>query len=106
MVWRWYSIAGVLLIAFHGCCRPGEVLRAVRSQLVLPVDLGQATGPGYLRIQKPKPGRRGMGRIQHAKISDLSVVRLLALFFKDLGIGSALVWRISQLFSTSLGQAA
>lgn len=57
--WGWRRVGAVILIGFHGCCRPGEVLRAQRC------DLGLPDGPGYLRVQKPKPGRRGMGRIQH-----------------------------------------
>lgn len=76
--WGWLRIGAIILIGFHGCCRPGEVLRAVRSQLVLPCDLGLSSGPGYLRVQKPKPGRRGMGRTQHAKTNDEEVVRFLS----------------------------
>lgn len=38
-------------------------------------------GPCYLRVQKPKPGRRGMGRVQHAKISDSMVVSFLRKVF-------------------------
>eukprot|EP00438_Fugacium_kawagutii_P002050 Skav230092 [mRNA] locus=scaffold3264:40338:47439:- [translate_table: standard] len=83
IAWGWLRIAGVILIGFHGCCRPGEVLRAQRAQLVLPCDLGLTSGPAYLRVQKPKPGRRGMGRIQHAKINDDEVVFFLVHVFKD-----------------------
>lgn len=81
--WGWLKIAGVIFIGFHGCCRPGEVLRALRSQLVLPCDLGLSNGPCYLRVQKPKPGRRGMGRVQHAKVSDEEVVSFLSSVYKN-----------------------
>eukprot|EP00438_Fugacium_kawagutii_P024606 Skav200074 [mRNA] locus=scaffold838:451933:457558:- [translate_table: standard] len=69
LLWGWTRVACVLLISFNGCCRPGEVLRACRGQLVLPEDLGQSSGPIFFRINKPKPGRRGMGRVQHTKIN-------------------------------------
>lgn len=68
--WGWRRVASVILIGFFGCCRPGEVIRAERCQLVLPFDLGIRTGPCYLRAQKPKPGRRGMGRTQRAKVTE------------------------------------
>lgn len=79
--WGWRRVASVILIGFYGCCRPGEVLRAQRSQLVLPCDLGLTSGPCYLRVQKPKPGRRGMGRTQHAKITDSDAVAFLSRVF-------------------------
>lgn len=69
VLWSWPKVACVLLIAFYGCCRPGEVLKACRGQLVLPEDLGQEDGPIFFRISSPKPGRRGMGRVQHTKIT-------------------------------------
>lgn len=83
--WKWFYIAAVILIAFYGCCRPGEVLKAVKGQLVLPSDLGMNDGPCYLRIQRPKPGRRGMGRTQHAKINEPEAVRFLIRLFSEAG---------------------
>jgi hypothetical protein len=85
VAWKWHFVAGVILISFHGCCRPGEVLNACRSQLVLPCDLGNVSGPCYLRIQKPKPGRRGMGRIQHAKVAPADVVEFLNKVYRKHG---------------------
>eukprot|EP00438_Fugacium_kawagutii_P027913 Skav231459 [mRNA] locus=scaffold1847:913848:918299:- [translate_table: standard] len=72
--WGWNRVAAVLLISFHGCCRPGEVLTALRRALILPEDVGATKGSAcFLRICKPKPGRRGMGRVQHVKIQDPSI---------------------------------
>lgn len=69
--WSWRRVAAVLLLSFHACTRPGEVLNACRRDVVLPSDLGAEPGsPCYLRILKPKPGRRGLGRVQHAKVRD------------------------------------
>lgn len=69
--WSWHRVAAVILLSFHACTRPGEVLNAFRRDVVLPIDIGTEAGsPCYLRILKPKPGRRGMGRTQHAKVRD------------------------------------
>ena len=77
LMWEWPHVCAVILMAFHGCCRPGEVLNASRGHLVLPRDLACVDGPCFLRIAKPKPGRRGLGRVQHAKIVDEAVVTFL-----------------------------
>lgn len=84
ILWDWIRVAAVILISFHGCCRPGEVLKGCRGQLVFPGDVGQEEGPIFYRIQKPKPGRRGLGRVQHTKIlpkevCDFLVLRLFSL---------------------------
>ncbi len=84
ILWSWWRVACVLLIAYHGCCRPGEVLQATRVHLVFPTDVGQSSGPIFFRIQKPKPGRRGLGRVQHTKILSDAVVKFLAAFLGDL----------------------
>lgn len=83
LLWGWKRVACVILIAFNGCCRPGEVLRACRGQLVLPEDLGQVDGPIFFRISKPKPGRRGKGRVQRAKISCQLTFSFLSRCLKD-----------------------
>ena len=36
-------VCGCVIIAYFGCCRMGEVLRAKRKHLVLAADLGLAT---------------------------------------------------------------
>jgi len=84
ILWSWWRVACVLLIAFHGCCRPGEVLLASRVHLVFPGDIGQHGGPIFFRIQKPKPGRRGLGRVQHTKILSEAVGKFLAGILFDL----------------------
>lgn len=81
--WGWHHVGVVIMMAFHGCCRPGEVLSALRCHVVLPSDIGEASGPCFLRILKPKPGRRGLGRVQHCKIRDKAVVMFLEKFFAD-----------------------
>lgn len=81
--WGWWRVAAVLVTAFYGCCRPGEVLKACRGQLVFPKDVGQSSGPVFFRIQKPKPGRRGIGRVQHTKIVDLNACKFLSFVLED-----------------------
>eukprot|EP00438_Fugacium_kawagutii_P026205 Skav223835 [mRNA] locus=scaffold1256:189550:193986:- [translate_table: standard] len=97
--WGWPHVCCVLLIAFFGCCRPGEVLKACRGHLVFPADIGEDVGPIFFRIQKPKPGRRGMGRVQHTKITNdsacLVLCRVLERLSSDAHIypGSAAAFR-------------
>ena len=70
LFWSWPRVACVLLMAFHGCCRPGEVLRSTRRDLVLPMDVASASECAvFLRINHPKSRMRGLGKIQHVKIS-------------------------------------
>ena len=99
--WKWKRVATVLLVCFYGCCRPGEVLNASRKSLVLPDDLGAVPGSAcFLRIVKPKPGRRGLGRVQHVKVRDSSISLFLASVFGGLDCneplypGSASAFRV------------
>ena len=39
ILWSWFHVAGILVLAFEGICRPGETLRASRCDLLLPCDL-------------------------------------------------------------------
>lgn len=78
LFWSWPRVACILLLAFHGCCRPGEVLRATRRDLVLPMDLASSSESAvFLRIGNPKSKRRGLGKIQHVKIDHLGVSSFL-----------------------------
>ena len=80
--WRWWRFAGCILGAFYGIMRPGEILRAYRSDLILPADLlNDPSGPAFIRIRQPKSRRRGGGRVQHASIHDVAIVGLLDALF-------------------------
>ena len=73
--WKWVRFALVLLIAFRGILRVGEVLKARRADLVLPSDLlSEKLDRMYLRIKDPKSKRRGGGKEQHTTIVDLDLV--------------------------------
>ena len=83
--WKWFRFALVLLIAFRGILRIGEVLRATRGDLVLPSDLlSDRVERMYLRVREPKSKRRGGGREQHATILDTELVSACEKVFKNL----------------------
>ena len=67
IAWRWFRWAAVALLCFYGCCRIGEVLKARRSDLLLPGDLLRTDGRIFLLIREPKSRGRGP-RVQHATI--------------------------------------
>lgn len=80
--WNWKRFACSICISFFGITRPGEVLQARRRDLVLPSDLGDnEPDVAYLRIVEPKSRRRGRGRVQHASLTDPSVIVLLESVF-------------------------
>lgn len=81
--WKWYRFAGCVIIAYFGCCRMGEVLRAKRKHLVLAADLGLASSSAaFLRIIGPKPGKRGLGKIQHVRIDNVSGCKYLQSLYR------------------------
>ena len=82
--WGWFKWTAVTLIAFYGACRPGEVLRANRKDLVLPCDLFLEDNFCFLQITKPKSGLRGLGNVQHTKITDHVAISLCSAVFSGL----------------------
>ena len=85
LTWAWPRFALVLLLASTGILRIGEVLAAVRADLVLPVDLlSNDYSKAFLRVPKPKTGRRGGGKQQHATVRDERLIRACARVFCNL----------------------
>lgn len=83
--WGWLRFAGCVVIAYCGCCRMGEVLRSKRKHLVLASDVSlPVSSPAFLRIMGPKPGRRGLGKIQHVKVDDVAGCKFLHSVFAKL----------------------
>ena len=83
--WDWKRFAGCLILAVEGIARIGEVLRARRADLVLPADLfDDRVASVFLRVQKPKTHRRGKGRVQHVKVEDAQIAKVLQHVFGDL----------------------
>lgn len=84
-VFRGAGLGGPLTsLAFFGLMRLGEPLCARQRDLVLPEEAGLAGKVCFLRVGRPKPGRRGRGRVQHARISDAATVDLVKVAFGDL----------------------
>ena len=84
-IWRWYRLAAICMLTFEGLCRPGETLNAVRADLLLCRDLVvEDAATIFLRIGKPKGRRRGIGTVQHTKISNLQLAKFLDWLMGDL----------------------
>ena len=85
LAFGWRRVAGVIVLTFEAICRPGEVLKATRSDLLLPCDL-IAEDPGriFLIISNPKSKRRGLGTTQHAKVQNMAVANFLQEIFGHL----------------------
>ena len=80
----WTRWAGVTLLCFHGIARVGEVLRCRRRDLLLPGDLLEAEEKSaYLVLMTSKTSRRQAARVQHLKITDVYVVKLLVKIFGE-----------------------
>ena len=89
-LWGWHRFLGMLLFYF-GICRPGEPLNATRFDLLLPRDLiYESSDVCFLCIRRPKSRRRGLGVIQHSKISSAEVVAALDFIFSGLHAGEPL----------------
>eukprot|EP00438_Fugacium_kawagutii_P027608 Skav231511 [mRNA] locus=scaffold84:334476:339113:- [translate_table: standard] len=83
--WKWYRWCCATLLMFHGACRPGEVLRSSRRDLVLPEDVFlEREAACFLQIRNPKSFLRGLGKVQHCKITQREVLLLCSKFFGGL----------------------
>ena len=83
--WEWPRFALVLLLAFEGIMRIGEVLNAHRIDLVLPSDLfSENWDQMFICIGSPKTRRRGGGRMQHATIRGRALVEAATAVFAEL----------------------
>ena len=81
----WRRWAATFLLGYEGIARIGEVLQALRRDLVLPSDLfDYEHKAAFLRVRKPKSRRRGRGRVQHLKIDRPEVVSFLDTVFCEL----------------------
>lgn len=88
--WGWYRFACITSLAFHGAMRIGEPLKALRSDLVLPSESLLDEDVCFLCIRKPKARRRGKGKIQHSKITDVATVKFATALFGDMNPKSEL----------------
>ncbi len=78
----WYTWTGATLMAYYGAGRVGEVLRALRSDLILPYDNLEPVGaPCFLQLRSFKSMNRQPAKVQHMKIDDGYVSSLLTRIF-------------------------
>ena len=84
LAWQfgWFDWCGVTLIAFYGAGRLGEILRCLRSDLILPCDtVGEVADSAFLELRRFKSLNRQPARIQHMKVSNKYCVRLLTKIY-------------------------
>ena len=81
--WGWNRVAGVVALSWGGLTRIGEVLKAYRSHLVLPKDLGYTIQYALLQIEEPKTRFRS-ARHQVARLDHPQLLQVLQLSFQDL----------------------
>ena len=81
LLWGWPTEAAILLMTWCGICRVGEVLGALRRDLVLPRDSVPGIEYSLLQIRQPKT-RGSAARHQAARIDPADVNLLLDAVFK------------------------
>ena len=93
MMWGWTRFAGCAALMWSGLLRPGELLGALRADLLLPSD-GDSTLPfGLLSIQDPKT-RYTSARHQTAKIDMADMLEVVELFLSKVP-SNAHLWPMS-----------
>eukprot|EP00438_Fugacium_kawagutii_P024998 Skav224819 [mRNA] locus=scaffold613:5807:6922:+ [translate_table: standard] len=104
LLWGWPNEAAIFLLTWCGLLRVGEVLNALRSDLILPTDSAPGVHHVYLQIRQPKT-RGSAARHQSARVDPQDVIRLLIAVFGRkprheklwLGSGSTLRKRFGSL---------
>ena len=79
--WGWWRWAAITALGYHGAMRIGEVLRSTRADLMLPEEALLSMPVCFVNVSAPKPGRRGKGRVQHARITDADTITLCRAAF-------------------------
>lgn len=79
--WGWVLEAAIFGLAWSGLLRVGEVISAVRADLILPSDA--APGTSYILVKIKEPKTRGRGaRHQSAKVEPEDLMRLISAVFR------------------------
>eukprot|EP00438_Fugacium_kawagutii_P012665 Skav215620 [mRNA] locus=scaffold666:640257:644840:- [translate_table: standard] len=82
ILWGWPHVAAVLLLAWTGVMRIGEVLSATRAELVLPCDA--APGTTFLLVVIRQPKTRGRAaKHQAARVDQEDVIKYVEAVYKD-----------------------
>ena len=77
-IWGWLNFGGCVALAFSGFLRPGEMLGALRKQLMLPIDVGNTVDFGLFSIWEPKT-RYTAARHQSTKIDIPDMLQYIQL---------------------------
>lgn len=99
----WPLVAGFIASCWGRICRAGEVLLAVREDLVIPSDLGDVKGSVFLKVKEPKT-RYKAARHQMARMDYPDPVELVSLAFGSLGMKDRLWPRPAQLMRSRFRQ--
>ena len=75
--WGWFRWTAILLAAFYLISRVGELLRAVRSDVLISADLLDDDEKIYIRISEPKTRKRG-ARTQHVTVDSELCLKFVA----------------------------
>ena len=93
LTWGWVYMTGILALGFGGLLRPGEIVNALRGDLLLPRDSGFSAAFVLLTIREPK-SRFTYARVQTAKVDSADLVSVIDLAFRGLAPGARL-WPFS-----------
>lgn len=93
LLWGWTRTAGAITFCFGGLLRPGEMISAMRNQLLLPSDVADSVSYALLSILEPKTRFRA-ARHQYSKVDIPDLLRILELPFSRVQ-HSAKLWPFS-----------
>eukprot|EP00435_Cladocopium_sp_Y103_P061058 s614_g22.t1 len=93
LVWGWKREAACIAIAWGSLLRIGEVLQAVRKDLILPCDVAESISYILLRIKEPKTRFRA-ARHQAGKMEQPDLISVVQLGFARLKKNEPL-WNLS-----------
>ena len=93
LLWGWVKVAGALALAWGGLLRIGEVLGALRSDLLLPSDVQGTSDYALLSIRNPKT-RFSAARHQAVRVDQPNLLAILELVYQKVPAGCKL-WPLS-----------
>ena len=93
LLWGWVKVAGALALAWGGLLRIGEVLGALRSDLLLPSDVQGTSDYALLSIRNPKT-RFSAARHQAVRVDQPNLLAVLELVYRKIPAGCKL-WPFS-----------
>ncbi|CAE7257709.1 unnamed protein product [Symbiodinium microadriaticum] len=102
-LWGWPLVAGALALCWGGLLRPGELISALRSDLVLPGDIECSIPFAWFSIREPKT-RYTAARHQSVKIDHPDILNVISIAYAPLCVGSKLWPSSGQTLRTRLRQ--